>query len=428
MITRRGARLHVPPEDPRKSSAPRAALGVLAMCTALNFLSRGVSDTYAVFLLPLAREFDADRAALTSVYSVYMLVYGLAAPVAGMAFDRFGPRALYCAGAALFGATYVLAGSAATLGQLYLLIGVLGGIASVAVGMVPASALVSRWFRQRLPSAMSVLYAALGTGVLLLAPTSQWLIEQTGWRTAYHLLGGAVLLLFPGLLALPWRTIAAGHPDYNQPSATATRRAGVATIAQALRMSAFWGLFGIMFVTSFTTFSIVVQIVAYLVEIGFAPLEAASVYGVMGMLSILGMLGSGWLAQRYGERLIATLSYSCTIAGIAVLALLKWQPAYALLVSFALLFGTVQGSRGPLVATLAARLFDRSGLGAVYGCISLGMGVGAALGSSTAGTLHDLTGGYRIGFALAASSALIGMLLFRLIASLTEPRPAEAAR
>jgi MFS family permease len=418
--------MHADNSAPPEAAARRMGIGVLVLCVALNFLSRGVSDTYAVFLLPLAREFGADRAALTSVYSVYMLVYGLAAPIAGIAFDRFGPRVLYCAGAALFGATYLLAGSAATLGQLYLLIGVLGGIGSVAVGMVPASALVSRWFRQRLPSAMSVLYAALGTGVLLLAPTSQWLIELTGWRTAYHLLGGAVLLLFPLLLALPWRTIAAGHPGYNQPSTTPTTRAGVATLVQALRMSAFWGLFGIMFVTSFTTFSIVVQLVAYLVEIGFAPLEAASAYGVMGMLSIAGMLGSGWLAQRYGERLIATVSYSSTIAGIAMLALLKWQPAYALLVAFALLFGTVQGSRGPLVATLAARLFARSGLGAVYGCISLGMGVGAALGSSTAGTLHDWTGGYRAAFALAATTALAGMALFRFVASLTERPPADA--
>jgi MFS family permease len=411
--------MHADNATPPDIGGRRMAIGVLALCTAMNLLSRGVADTYAVFLLPLLREFDADRAALTGVYSVYMLVYGLAAPAAGIAFDRFGPRVLYCAGIACFGLSYVLAGSAGTLWQLYVLVGIGGGIGSVALGMVPASALVSRWFRRRLPSAMSILFAALGTGVLLFAPATQWLIEQIGWRTTYHLVGGAVLLLFPLMLMLPWPAIAAGHPDYDATAQTPATLPGRGVLARALRMPAFWGLFGVMFITSVTTFSVVVQIVAYLVEIGFAPLEAASIYGVMGMLSIAGLLGSGALAQRYGERRIATLSYSCTIAGIMMLGLLQWQPAFVLVAAFALLFGTVQGSRGPLVATLAARLFARSGLGAVYGCISLGMGVGAAIGSSAAGALHDLTGGYLAGFALATAGAVIGMLLFRFTDTLS---------
>jgi len=401
---------------PKTFDATRIAIGVLVLCTSLNMLSRGMSDSFAVFLLPLSREFDADRAALTGIYSVYMLVYGLSAPLAGIAFDRFGPRALYCLGIACFGIAYLLAGAATALWHLYLLVGVAGGVGSVTLGMVPASALVSRWFRQRLPVAMSVLYAALGTGVLLLAPTTQWLIEQTGWRTTYWILGGIMLLLLPLAIALPWRRIALGHPDYRGPEPTAGKTvAAGAVLRSALRMPAFWGLFGIMFVTSLTTFTIAVQIVAYLVEIGFAPLEAATIYGVMGMLSIVGMLSAGTAATRFGERLVATLSYSCTIAGIAMLALLTWQPAYVLVAAFVLLFGTMQGSRGPLVATLAARLFDRGGLGAVYGCISLGMGVGAAIGSSAAGTLHDLTGGYFAGFALAAAGAIAGMTLFRSV-------------
>jgi len=413
------------PSAPNGVGMTRVALGVLVLCTAMNMLSRGISDTYAVFLLPLSREFDADRAALTGIYSVYMLVYGLAAPAAGMAFDRFGPRALYAIGTACFGTAYLLAGAASALWQLYLLIGVVGGISSAVLGMVPASALVSRWFRQRLPAAMSVLYAALGTGVLLLAPTTQWLIEHTSWRVSYWILGGGALLFLPLMLTLPWRRIASGHPAYRELPRASGSVSGGTVLMRALRTSAFWGLFGVMFVTSMTTFSIVVQIVAYLVEVGFAPLQAASIYGVMGMLSIVGMLSAGTAATRFGERRVATVSYSCTIAGIAMLALLEWQPVYAVVGAFVLLFGTMQGSRGPLVATLAARLFDRSGLGAVYGCISLGMGVGAAIGSSVAGVLHDLTGGYRAGFVLAALGAITGIALFRFIDALSNPPPAH---
>ncbi|MFZ1908113.1 MAG: hypothetical protein WAU52_03425 [Burkholderiales bacterium] len=88
------------------------------------------------------------------------------------------------------------------------------------------------------------------------------------------------------------------------------------------------------------------QAVAYLVEIGFAPLEAASIYGLVGKISIVGMLGSGVLAERIGER---------PIAGIAMLALLERRRAYALVAACVLLFGTMRGSRGPRVAVLSAQ-------------------------------------------------------------------------
>lgn len=392
----------------------------------MNLLSRGIGESYAVFLLPLAHEFGADRGALTGVYSTYMLFAGMMSPLAGIAFDRLGPRFCYCAGLALFGSAYALAGWLGSLWQLYLLVGVAGGVGSALIGMVPASGLANRWFRERLASAMGVLYAALGTGLLIIAPGTQWLIERFGWRGAYHALGGLLLGLLPLVLALPWRRIASGRPERGGASAPAAA-ANAWTIARALRTSAFWALFGVMFFTSVTTYAIGVQAVAYLVEIGFPPLEAASIYGLVGMISIVGMLGSGILAERLGEKPVATLSYTSTIVGIGMLALLESHRVYALVAAFVIMFGTMQGSRGPLVAVLAARNFAGGGLGAVYGTIMVGMGLGGAVGSWAAGTLHDLTGGYRAGFLLAALCAGGGLSLFWVVRALSA-RPLSAAR
>jgi len=46
------------------------AVAVLAVCFVLNMLGRGLGDSYAVFLLPLEREYGWSRYQLTSVYSV----------------------------------------------------------------------------------------------------------------------------------------------------------------------------------------------------------------------------------------------------------------------------------------------------------------------------------------------------------------------
>ena len=53
---------------------------------------RGLGDTYAVFLLPLEREFGWTRSELTSVYSIYLLTHGLTSPLIGVLFDRIGPE------------------------------------------------------------------------------------------------------------------------------------------------------------------------------------------------------------------------------------------------------------------------------------------------------------------------------------------------
>ena len=72
------------------------------MCTVINLVCRGVGESFAVFLLPLSREFTAERATLTGIYSVYMLTHGLASPAVGALFDRVGPRAVYCTGFVCF--------------------------------------------------------------------------------------------------------------------------------------------------------------------------------------------------------------------------------------------------------------------------------------------------------------------------------------
>ena len=401
-------------------SRTATALTVVAICVAMNMLARGVSETYAVFLLPLEREFGSTRAALTAIYSTFMLVHGLAAPLAGLLFDRLGPRMLYAGGALCLGGGYYLAGSLEQVWQFHLCVGVLGGIGVAAMGMVPASALVSRWFRARLGTAMGFTYAGLGMGLIVVVPFTQWLIERGGWRSAYTTLGGFLLLLVPVLLFLPWGRFAAGNPDYlGKPG---PRSPDDWTLARAMRTGAFWGLFAVFFFTAASIFGTILQAVAYLVEIGFAPLEAATAFGALGVMSVLGMVATGWLADRVGRRQTVTVTFALTVVGIGLLFLLAHFPYYWLLVVFVLCFGVSQGSRGPVVSTLCAELFPGGGIGAIYGTLTLGMGTGAAFGAWVSGWLRDTTGGYEAIFLFSAIAALLGLAQFWTIPALARGR------
>jgi MFS family permease len=141
-----------------------------------------------------------------------------------------------------------------------------------------------------------------------------------------------------------------------------------------------------------------------------------------GLLSVLGMMASGWSSDRFGFRATATASFASTFLGIAFLVLLSFHPARWLVVPFVLLFGLSQGARGPIVASITARLFRGPGFATINGTIFACMSIGGAFGSWMSGVLFDMTGGYRASFALSMVCVLIA------VAPFWTPRPLGARR
>lgn len=395
---------------------------VLVLCFACNMIGRGVGDTFIVFLLPLSETFGWTRAQVSSVYSIYLVVTGLAAPLTGVMLDRWGPRVVYPAGLVSLGAGCLLAGHLTQLWQFQACIGILNGMGVSMLGMVPASMLISRWFRERMSTAMGIAYAGFGTGTLLIVPLAQYLIEAHGWRDTYRMMGFVLLALLPLLFVVPWRTLAGGapRPARREPSALDETRAW--PLKSAIATRAYWQLVQVFAFTALAMYAMLAQIVAYLVQVGLTPLEAASAFGTAGLLSVLGMMASGWSSDRFGFRATATASFASTFLGIAFLVLLSFHPARWLVVPFVLLFGLSQGARGPIVASITARLFRGPGFATINGTIFACMSIGGAIGSWMSGVLFDMTGGYRASFALSMACVLIA------VAPFWTPRPLGARR
>src|ERR1700752_1069577 len=204
-------------EAPIKPLKPaRVALNVLALCFALSVLGRGLGESFTVFMKPISESFGWDRAQWVSVYSLSWLMSGLTAPLVGRLFDRSGPRTVYALGLLLIGGGFLAASHAQSLWQFQLTVGLCVGLGIALVGNVPNSILLGRWVGPRLPTAMAVVYSAMGAGVLILLPASQLLIDNIGWRDSYQWFGIVVLCLVVPLLLLPWRLFAAGSPNVVQ--------------------------------------------------------------------------------------------------------------------------------------------------------------------------------------------------------------------
>lgn len=408
----------LPNEKARAPARPeRVALCVLAVCFVLSLLGRGVAETFTVFLKPISDSFDWDRADVVSIYSLSALASGLSAPVIGRLFDLSGPRLIYVLGLMLLGASFLFAASASHLWQLQLGIGLSVGVGVALIGIAPTSILLSRWFGPRLPTALAVVYSATGAGVLVLLPLSQLLIDRLGWRGAYLAFGGGALILLIPLILLPWRLFSAGAPHLVKGAEKA--RAGEGwTLARALRHHAFWALFATFFFTAIGMYSITPQVVAYLVEAGFQPLQAATAWGFSGVVLPFGMLGVSHLDTLIGRRPSVLFSYAISILGIVMLWALQFYPSFWLLSGFVVCFGSMIGSRGPLLAATAMKMFRGNRLGTIYGTISIGSGLGSAVGSWTGGLIHDLTHSYNPLLAFALAAVVLGMIPFLVVPAL----------
>ena len=395
---------------------------LVALTFAMNLVARGVPETFAVFLLPVQKGLGVSRADITLTYSVYMIAYGVSGPLV----DRLGARVAYSFGLLSLGSGYLLAGFATELWHYLVAVGLLGGLGAAALGMIVASALLSRWFMTRIGSIMSLPYAAIGAGMLMLPPLTQVLISRYDWRVAHMVLGAGVLATLPLVMLLPLGRMSAGSQEWRAlRKAAASSASGPWRISAAARTSAFWGLFAAYLFTSIAAYSVMPHSVAYLIELGFAPLFAASAFGLAGMLSAIGIIAIGWLSDRFGRRQTATLSYLSTITGIVALLSVSAYPTVVLVYAFVFFFGLMQGARGPIIVAMVATLFP-GGVGAVYGTLSVAQGVGAGFGSWFSGYLYEVTGSYTASFLLAICGSVAGLSTFWVVRSLREERIATA--
>jgi MFS family permease len=395
----------------------RIALNVLALCFALSVLGRGLGESFSVFLKPISESFGWDRAQVVSVYSLTALAGGLASPLIGRLFDRSGPRTVYSLGLLLLGGAFLIAAHAQYLWQFQLSLGLCVGIGIAFIGNVPNSILLGRWFGPRLPTAMAVVYSATGAGVLILLPASQVLIDHVGWRGAYQIFGAGALFLLLPLLLLPWRLFASGSPHLAKSAAGDFVDEGW-TLLSAMGHHAFWALFSTFFFTAIGMYAISPQVVAYLIDTGFPPLQAATAWGFSGVVLLFGMLGVSWLDGVIGRRPSVLFSYAVSIAGIIMLWLLQWYPNFWLLTGFVVCFGSMIGSRGPLLTATAMKIFRGERVGTIYGAISIGSGLGSAFGSWGGGLIHDWTHSYNPLIAFALISVVLGMIPFLIVPAL----------
>jgi len=396
----------------------RPAWSIVAVVWVTLGVAYGLYFSFPIFFVPLLEEFHWSRGLTAGALSVSTVVQGILSPLVGALIDRFGTRPVIVVGVLLLAGSAALTATVQTPWELYLYTGVIGAMGMVCLGWVPMGVLVARWFSERRGRMVGIAFSGMGIGIFVIGPLAQWLIAHWGWRAASVALGVGGLL---ALLPLVWRFARDPGPDAR--ASTGSRAPDLAdqapalaspTLRQAIGSRAFWALAAAYLFTPLAVFPVFTHQVAFAVDLGFPPMFAASVFGVMGLMSSVGRIAFGLLADRVGGPLAATISFGCTAGGALALLLLEASPRPAWLVVYALLFGLGFGARGPIITSMATDLFGGRRFGAIYGLMNTGNGLGSAIGPWFGGVVHDVSGSYRVAFLASVVFSVMGAACFWL--------------
>ena len=186
-------------------------------------------------------------------------------------------------------------------------------------------------------------------------------------------------------------------------------------MGEAVRTPHFWLLFLVYLFTGLGSFLVSLHQLAFAVDHGFDKLYAAGVLGLGSFLAIAGTIFTGTLSDYIGRELSAILAYGISILGVVCALLITGPDQGWLLWLHACFFGLTWGARGPAITAKTADLFPGPQLGTILGAITMGTGVGSALGSWLAGFTFDVTGSYRVAFTLSIFFYACGSVAFLML-------------
>ncbi|MGH7389720.1 MAG: MFS transporter [Candidatus Rokuibacteriota bacterium] len=395
---------------------------VVGVSATVSSLAWSVRSTFAVFYVALLGEFAWRRGEAALGYSLSWLVLLVFSPLAGWLYDRWGVRLLVPVGGLLLGVALALTGRVTTLWDYYLAFGVLGG-AGIACIQMPAAAIVSRWFDRSRGAAMGVISAGASASAIVFYPVNTYLIVVFGWRTAFAIYGLLVAIVTIPLAAFlyrePPRNVEGPREANDGPVPIAS---GDWTLGRALRSVPFWAVFAMWGFGVIGYQIVTTHQVAHALEHGFSAVTLGWLFGLGGACTVAGNVIGGSLSDRWGREWVFALGSAIGIAGIGCLGWLDGPDDLLLLLGY-VVSGVGFGMRISLLAAIPADLFAGRHLGVILGAAHGGGGLGGFIGPFLGGWLFDVTGSYRIAFAVAALAIAAAAVAVWIAA----PRGARAA-
>jgi MFS family permease len=395
---------------------------IVAGSVAMNFyLSVVFFQGFQVFFLPILNEFGWTRALTSGAFSLRQLESGLLAPVIGFLVDRWGPRVIILLGVIVGGAGMVGMAYINSVWSFYVVFMVASlGVSGASHG-VSWSVAVANWFNRLRGRALGIAMLGPVVGgpfVVSVAVLEGWL----GWRVSMLLLGVGVWIV-----GIPLSLLARSFPEKYGYLPDGDTRGGANDddyedenfegigVKEAVRTRNFWVitvLFGAQFIGISGLF---VHLIPMLQDLNYSASQAAGILGLLFLLSGIGRIGAGTLADMIDYRLVMSVLIVFQLVALMLLTLVSGPSDFWLVVLYSFLFGIGFGGAIPLRPFLIMQIFGSRSFGALQGLVQ-----GGAIGAGMAGPvfygwIFDTRESYNIAiYATIAITTLALPLLYLL--------------
>ena len=383
----------------------------------------GAMFTFGVFFKEFEASFGWSRALVSGASSLAFFVMGAGGIAAGILNDRTGPRLILTVSGISMGIGYILMSQMNAPWQLYLLYGLMVGIGLSTHDVLTLST-VARWFIKRRGMMSGIVKVGTGFGQLVVPMIGTTLIAAYGWRSSYLIIGAAVLIGLVGTAQFMKRDPEGLglKPDgglYGEDGSQSGQAGIDLSFTEARRTLPFWILCLAEFTIFFCLLTMVIHIVPFGRDQGLSPGTAAGVLSTLGGVSMLGRATLGVVIDRIGGKKALLVCFIILLASLCWLQLSS--KAWNLYV-FALFYGFTHGGFFTVMSPTVAEFFGTGSHGTLFGLILFCGTIGGSVGPLLTGYLFDVTGSYRLAFALLIALAIIG---FTLIAFLQSPKPVD---
>ena len=400
-------------EASASSTSTPKRYGLVALAFLHIAVGRGLHGTFGVFFVAMLDAFGWSRATTAGAISLAIIFEGACLPWAGGLIDRIGGRKTLTLGGLVLFIGLGFASTISSIWQFYFWIGIVSAAGIALIGMVPHVAIITRAFPQRTGTALGIAWAGGGVGIVLLVPVTQLMIDKWSWSPAYIGLAAITsLLVIPPVLYFLPRDSQAGAPQEREASGAAVKSVDTGwTVKRALTNRAFWLLFIARTLASLGNQVIVTHQIAHAVDVGYAKVFAASMFGLMGVVSIGGRILFGYLADVMNRQMVFT--WEQIISAFGIFALLSMHDASTpwLLYTYAVCYGLGQGSRALVLSAISADIFHGKHFGAIFGYFTFSIGLGGAIGAWLGGYLFDVTHSYAIPFWVSLACLIISVFI-----------------
>jgi MFS family permease len=387
----------------RAITVSRSQVRLILIGTALLLtLGMGIRGSLGLFLAPITQGLAIKAADFTLALAIQNIVWGLSqAPVGALA-DRFGLRITMVAGAVIY--VVGLGVMAAAQGETWLIVsGALTGIAlSFTATSLAIAACVRAVSEKRRSMTLGLVSAAGSLGTLVVPLGIQVLLAHEPWQA------GMLVFVAMAVVMVPAAYWSGGADRIPQPTRAAVSMREV--LGQAVRSRRYLVMSGAYFVCGLNLVFLSTHLPAYLALCGQDPMLGAESLAVIGGVSAIGALLTGWLGSIYPKHIILGLLYILRSVMIALYFFQSPTPTNTLLFSAAMGLLWWPGL-APLIGGIVAEIFGTRYLATLLGISFVVHQFGSSLGAWGGGFVFDLYGVYdlawQIGTPIGVAAGLV---------------------